>query len=238
MRSQVGKVIEGFELVKPKAPRHSKEVILFSGLIQKSYRALVQDPSFHELTSKATPYDFLDLLKMGSRPTKRSTPGKFSLRAIPWILCWTQTRLNLPVWWGVGSAWKDLSKDQKEKIREAYGHSPVLQTYVKNLGFTFAKVELGVWDFHLDHSGMEPKERDRWKKVISTELELSQKFFREITGETNFTWFRPWLGESIYFRSSMIHPLNVIQKLALERRDHVLLRETVTGIACGMLTTG
>ncbi len=238
MRSQVGKVIEGFELVKPKAPRHSKEVILFSGLIQKSYRKLVQDPSFHELTSKATPYDFLDLLKMGSRPTKRSTPGKFSLRAIPWILCWTQTRLNLPVWWGVGSAWKDLTKDQKEKIREAYGHSPVLQTYVKNLGFTFAKVELGVWDFHLDHSGMEPKERDRWKKIISTELELSQKFFHEITGETNFTWFRPWLGESIYFRSSMIHPLNVIQKLALERRDHVLLRETVTGIACGMLTTG
>ncbi len=238
MRSQVGKVIEGFEKVKPKHPKHSKEVIQLSALIQKSYRDQVKDPSFHELTSKATPYDFLDLLKMGSRPTKRSTPGKFSLRAIPWILCWTQTRLNLPVWWGVGSAWKKITTDQKEKIKEAYGHSPVLQTYVKNLGFTLAKVELGVWDFHLDHADMKPEERERWKKIITTELKLSQKFFHEITGETNFTWFRPWLGESIYFRSSMIHPLNVIQKLALERRDHVLLRETVTGIACGMLTTG
>lgn len=238
MRSQVGKVIEGYELFKPKRPKHSKEVTLFSGLIQRAYRELVHDPAFHELTSKATPYDFLDLLKMGSRPTKRSTPGKFSLRAIPWILCWTQTRLLLPVWWGTGTGWKKLSNDQKKKIRKAYQNSPLLQTYVKNLGFTLAKVELGVWDFHLDHSGLEKKELLRWKKIITEELELSQKFFREITGESDFTWFRPWLAESIYFRSSMIHPLNVIQKLALERRDHVLLRETVTGIACGMLTTG
>ncbi len=238
MRSQVGRVVEGYGQVRPKRPRHSKEVQELSSLIQKSYRELVKDPSFHELTSKATPYDFLDLLKMGSRPTKRSAPGKFSLRAIPWILCWTQTRLLLPIWWGIGFGWENLSSDQKKKLKVAFKTSPVLQTYVKNLGFTLAKVELGVWNFHLNHSDLETSERKRWKGMITTELNLSHKFFREITGETNLTWYRPWLGESIYFRSSMIHPLNVIQKLALERRDHVLLRETVTGIACGMLTTG
>jgi phosphoenolpyruvate carboxylase len=97
-------------------------------------------------------------------------------------------------------------------------------------------VELGVWNFHLDKSGFSAKAQ--WKKNITEELELSMKFFQEVTGEENFTWYRPWLSESIHFRSSMIHPLNVIQKLALERKDHVLLRETVTGIACGMLTTG
>lgn len=236
MRSQIGKVFEGFEKAKPKRPHHPKVVTSFADRIQKSYRELVKDPDFHELTSKATPYDFLDLLKLGSRPTKRSTPGKFSLRAIPWILCWTQTRLLLPIWWGTGSAWRELSQAEKKSFREAYQSSPVLQTYVKNLGFTLAKVELGVWNFHLDHSGLE--NRENWKQIITDELELSQKFFWEVSGEKNFTWFRPWLGESIYFRSSMIHPLNVIQKLALERRDNVLLRETVTGIACGMLTTG
>lgn len=236
MRSQVGKVFEGFEQAKPKRPHHPKVVTNFADRIQRSYRELVKDPDFHELTSKATPYDFLDLLKLGSRPTKRSTPGKFSLRAIPWILCWTQTRLLLPVWWGTGSAWKELSQSEKASFRKAYQSSPVLHTYVKNLGFTLAKVELGVWDFHLDHSGL--SNRENWKQIISDELKLSQKFFREVSGEENFTWFRPWLGESIHFRSSMIHPLNVIQKLALERKDNVLLRETVTGIACGMLTTG
>ncbi len=236
MRSQVGKVIEGYEKFRPKKPSHPKVVRLFADSIQNSYRELVKDPTFHELISKATPYDFLDRLKLGSRPTKRAQPGKLSLRAIPWILCWTQTRINLPVWWGTGHAWSELSKDDKKKFRKAYKNSPVLQTYVKNLGFTLAKVELGVWNFHLDHSGL--KEKAQWKKIITKELELSIKFFREVSGEENFTWFRPWLNESIHFRSSMIHPLNVIQKLALERQDNVLLRETVTGIACGMLTTG
>ena len=238
MRSQVGKVIEGYEHCRPKKPRHAPVVSQLADNIQRSYRELVQDPGFHELTSKATPYDFLDLLKMGSRPTKRSTPGKFSLRAIPWILCWTQTRLLLPVWWGTGSAWRDLSTADKKKFRKEFAKSPLLQTYMKNLGFTLAKVELGVWDFHLKHSGLPETGKNHWKFLITEELNASIAFFRDVTGEKDFTWFRPWLGESIYFRSSMIHPLNVIQKLALERQDHVLLRETVTGIACGMLTTG
>ena len=113
-----------------------------------------------------------------------------------------------------------------------------MQSYMKNLGFTLVKVEMGVWNFHLDHSKLSDEDKARWRKEITKEFELSVKFFHEISGEKNFTWFRPWLSESIYFRSSMIHPLNVIQKLALERKDNILLRETVTGIACGMLTTG
>ena len=113
-----------------------------------------------------------------------------------------------------------------------------MQSYMKNLGFTLAKVEMGVWNFNLDHAKLSAKEKEHWKNKISEELKLSIIFFHDLTGAKAFTWFRPWLGESIYFRSSMIHPLNVIQKIALERKDHVLLRETVTGIACGMLTTG
>lgn len=238
MRSQVGKIVNGYEKVKPKLYKLSSELHLFSSKIQESYRSLVKDPSFQELTMAATPYEFLNLLKIGSRPSKRSAKGQFSLRAIPWILCWTQTRLNLPVWWGTGSAWKALSKKEQDAIKEDYKKSPLIQSYIKNLGFTLEKCELGVWNFHLEHSSLNDEEKSFWKKRITEEIEESIKFFREISGEKSFTWFRPWLGESIYFRSSMIHPLNVIQKLALERNDHVLLRETVTGISCGMLTTG
>lgn len=238
MRSQVGKIVNGFEKVKPKFYDLSDEFHHFSSKIQESYRTLVKDPSFQELTIAATPYEFLNLLKIGSRPTKRTAKGQFSLRAIPWILCWTQTRLNLPVWWGTGVAWKSLSKKEKDAVQNDYRKSPLIQSYIKNLGFTLEKCELGVWNFHLDHSSLSDEEKSFWKRKITEELEESIKFFKEISGERNFTWFRPWLGESIYFRSSMIHPLNVIQKLALERNDHVLLRETVTGISCGMLTTG
>lgn len=238
MRSQVGKVVNGFEKVKPKFYKLSGGTHLFSSKIQDSYRTLVNDPSFQELTIAATPYEFLNLLKIGSRPTKRTAKGHFSLRAIPWILCWTQTRLNLPVWWGTGTAWKTLSQKEKDAVIGDYKKSPLLQSYIKNLGFTLEKCELGVWNFHLEHSSLSLEEKALWKKRITDELEDSMKFFKDVSGERSFTWFRPWLGESIYFRSSMIHPLNVIQKIALERNDHVLLRETVTGISCGMLTTG
>lgn len=238
MRSQVGKVIEGYSQCCPVLTKRGPEVSLFSDRIQSAYRSLVSDSSFQDLTRLATPYDYLNLLKIGSRPSKRSAKGTFSLRAIPWILCWTQTRLLLPVWWGTGSAWMSLSKKEKDSLKNFARKSPLMQSYVKNLGFTLAKMELGVWNFHLESSEMSREEKERWKNIITEELELSIKFFKDISGKKNFTWFRPWLGESIYFRSSMIHPLNVIQKLALERKDHVLLRETVTGIASGMLTTG
>lgn len=238
MRSQVSKIVEGYSQCKPKHIHDHPELAKFASDIQDSYRSLVNDPGFQELTMYATPYDYLNLLKIGSRPAKRNQKGKFSLRAIPWILCWTQTRLLLPVWWGTGYAWKNLSEKEKKAVKKYYRSSPLMQSYIKNLGFTLEKVEMGVWNFHLTHSKLSKTDQANWKEIITAEFERSAEFFREISGEDNYTWYRPWLGESVYFRSSMIHPLNVIQKLALERKDHVLLRETVTGIASGMLTTG
>ena len=238
MRSQVGKIVEEFSNYRAKKIPQSRVVPVFAKEIQSRYMGLVQDPEFQELVSRATPYDFLNLLKIGSRPTKRSGKGQFTIRAIPWILCWTQTRLLLPIWWGIGSSWEKLSSEEKLEMKRYYEESPLLESYVKNLGFTFAKIELGVWNFHVEHSSLSSEEKQKWRKTIPDELQKSIKFFHDISGEKNFTWFRPMLGESIIFRSSMIHPLNIIQKISLERKDHVLLREAVTGIASGMLTTG
>ncbi len=238
LRSQVSKVVEEFAKYREQKFIRPKIADQFAGLIQNSYRNLVRDPDFQEMTSEATPYDFLNLLKIGSRPTKRNGKGKFTLRAIPWILCWTQTRLLLPIWWGVGIAWSELTSEQKKELKAYHSNSPLMQSYIKNLGFTLARIELGVWEFHLNHSHLSQESKNLWSEKIRKEYELTVKFFEDVSDQKNFTWFQPRLGESIEFRSSMIHPLNVIQKISLERNDHVLLRETVTGIACGMLTTG
>ena len=238
LRSQVSKIVDEFSKYRVQKFERPKVADEFAELIQTSYRTLVRDPDFQQMTSEATPYDFLNLLKIGSRPTKRSGKGKFTLRAIPWILCWTQTRLLLPIWWGVGEAWSQLSSNHKRELKDYYKHSPLMQSYVKNLGFTLARIEMGVWEFHLTHSRLDKEAKKNWQDKIRNEYEATVEFFHEISGSKDFTWFQPRLGESIVFRSSMIHPLNVIQKISLERKDHVLLRETVTGIACGMLTTG
>ncbi|HXH76635.1 MAG TPA: phosphoenolpyruvate carboxylase [Bacteriovoracaceae bacterium] len=238
MRSQVNKIVEEFAKFKPRKKIQSGEINQFASAVQDSYKDLVQDTAFQEVATLATPYDFLNLLKIGSRPTKRSGKGKFTLRAIPWILCWTQTRLLLPIWWGVGSAWEQQSKEERKAIIDYYKQSPLMQSFIKNLGFTLAKMELGVWKFQLEHSGLKEEQRKQWFDKMELEVEKTMAFFEALTGGKDLTWFNHRLGQSIIFRSSMIHPLNIIQKISLERKDNSLLRETVTGIACGMLTTG
>ncbi|MGZ3808997.1 MAG: phosphoenolpyruvate carboxylase, partial [Bacteriovorax sp.] len=238
MRSQINKIVTEFNCFKRRKLKHSKALSTLSTAIQVKYQSLVNDSAFQKLVQEATPYQFLNLLRIGSRPTKRGGRGQFTLRAIPWTLCWTQTRLLLPIWWGVGSSWMELSKEEKSDIIKDYETSPILQTYIKNLGFTLAKVEFGVWKFHIEHTTLSSSEKKDWNDRIEKELQQTRAFFKALTGNLDLLWFRPWLSQSIFFRSSMIHPLNVIQKIALERNDHVLLRETVTGISCGMLTTG
>ncbi len=238
IRSQSGKIIHAFRNSKEKRVSDYSELQKFLKEVQDSYRKLVNSGDFQNLVQKTTPYDYLNLLKIGSRPTKRAKTGAFSLRAIPWILCWTQTRLLLPVWWGVGSSWSHLKLVEKNKIKDSFQSSDLLTSYLKQLGFTLAKVELGVWLFLLDKSDLEDDEKEFWAQRLAKELESVKDFFSFVSQEQNYTWYRPSLGQSIYLRSSMIHPLNIIQKIAIERKDHALLRETVTGIACGMLTTG
>lgn len=238
MRSQIDKMVEQHENHKKIRPQ-SKIMSEFCDLVQEQYRLKVRDPEFQDMVSKVTPYHYLSHLKIGSRPTKRTTHGAaFSLRAIPWVLCWTQTRILFPHWWGVGHAWKALSPKQKIDFKKEYKHNLLLQSLMKALGLTLAKVELAVWMIYLERSGME----ETTIKEVFWEFEAEYKkaclFFRELTGESNLLWARPWLGESIALRSPMIHPLNLVQIEALKRKDYALLRETVTGIACGMMTTG
>lgn len=218
---------------------HSALLKKFTNNVRLKYSEKIQDEKFLDIIEGATPYSFLHHLKIGSRPSKRAGGSiKNNLRAIPWILCWTQTRTLFPTWWGVGTAWENLSKIEKIALKQEYKNNSVLISYVKALGFTLAKVELGIWKLYLENSKLEPVIKNEIYLEFKTELDLSKKFFQEISGKKELLWFRPWLKESVELRSAMIHPLNLCQLESLRRKDHQLLRNSVTGIACGMLTTG
>lgn len=231
------------QLMKPRLrmPNSTTNKVLkkFSDAIRTKYSEKVLSDEFFEVIAKATPYSFLRHLKIGSRPTKRTSGLEDrKLRAIPWILCWTQTRTLFPTWWGVGSSFADMSDEEKWALKKAYDESSMLRSYVKVLGFTLSKVELPIWRIYLESSTLT---QDQVKKVYSEfrrELSLTHDFVEALSGEKDRLWFRPWLAESILHRSSMVHPLNLIQLEALERENLRLLRETVTGISCGMMTTG
>ncbi|MNK92000.1 phosphoenolpyruvate carboxylase [compost metagenome] len=114
----------------------------------------------------------------------------------------------------------------------------MFRSYIKALGFTLAKIEMPVFALYLKSSDLEPKIADKFIESFKTEYNLSLQALREVSGEQSLLWYRPWLSTSIGLRSPLIHPLNVLQLIALQKKDVLLLRETVTGIASGMLTTG
>lgn len=227
---------------EPVAQESRQNQILLQKLadhVQTSYQEMVKDPQFLELIEKATPYSFLKDLRMGSRPSKRQ--GRISikgLRAIPWVLCWTQTRILFPTWWGIGNFWQTLSSQRKNEYQKLYTESAMFRSYIKALGFTLKKVEMDIFFLYLRSSKLDSGVIDFFERLFRKEYTEALQCVHEITNEQSLLWYRPWLETSIDLRSPLIHPLNVLQLIALEKKDIKLLRETVTGIASGMLTTG
>jgi len=238
LKGQIYKI--AWQINEPrKIKGNNSALIKFAKQITNHYQKIINDPKFLEVVEKASPYLYLKELKIGSRPTTRNPVLKVGgLRAIPWILCWTQTRVLFPTWWGVGKSWEALGKGEKVKLRMAYKSSKVFSTFVNILGFTLSKVDLSIWRLYLEKSDLLRNDINKIFQEFFDEYLRTIKFVQEISGERKLLWHRPWLETSINYRSSMIHPLNILQLLALKNHDNSLLRETVTGIACGMLTTG
>ncbi|MEK2689507.1 phosphoenolpyruvate carboxylase [Bdellovibrio sp. GT3] len=207
---------------------------------QSHYQMTLQDPDFLKLIEEATPYSYLKNLRLGSRPSKRqgSAVEIKSLRAIPWVLCWTQTRTLFPTWWAFGSYWKSLKEAQKKEYRSAFRQSQLFSSYIKALGFTLEKMDLNIFALYVSNSKLPDEVKTKYIREFQQEHKSCIKAVRELTGERNLLWYRPWLGTSISLRSPLIDPLNVLQLIALKEKNLLLLRETVTGVASGMLTTG
>jgi phosphoenolpyruvate carboxylase len=219
--------------------RAHSQVDAFAKSVAEAYQLKISDPAFLRVIESATPYLFLDRLRIGSRPTKRATALSVgALRAIPWVLCWTQTRVLFPTWWGVGSAWENSSAAEKKKLISAFGKDPVFTVFVRALGYTMQKVEMPIWHLCIERSNLSLAEKEAALESFLVEAAGVQKFLAAIFPRKKHEPSRAWLYESIELRSPMIHPLNVLQLVALEKNESDLLRITVTGIASGMVATG
>lgn len=230
----------------PPAPRAASG---FCGALAEAaarhYRAMTADPGLVPLLREATPYYRLGAINIGSRPVLR--PGKGaeleSLRAIPWVLCWTQTRLPLPSWYGAGLAWLELRRKAgaRTDLRKALESDALLRSFIRQLGFSLEKSEPLVWKEYC--RGVRSPSALALARRVDDDYQAAWLLCRESTSGSCALWDRPWLKESIYYRAPMINPLNLLQLQVLRKAnwteaDALLFRETVTGIASGMLTTG
>jgi phosphoenolpyruvate carboxylase len=245
LRSQVLKIAD-VQAAPPRFKAASAAAQDLSARTQRAFVDLVGATRFLDLLRVATPYTRLGALNIGSRPEKRragaTAAGLEQLRAIPWVLCWTQTRYLLHAWIGVGTAWREVRDDKPARARllKALERDPLLRSYLRMLRFTLAKTVPAIWQEYVRAlAGTAPPLVKRLEQEWEDALDLA----RQVSPNTELLSDRPWLRESIYYRSPMIHPLNLIQievltHPRLSAAQELLFRETVTGIAAGMLTTG
>lgn len=237
----------------------SEAVALSTGVLeelalvsQEAFRGLVEDKQFRRFVAKATPYPDLSVLNLGSRPSHR--PGKTStgadlgsLRAIPWVLCFTQGRLLVPSWYGIGYAFMHLRKDPVKlaALLEAFRGNRAFKGFVKLMGFSLAKGDRSVFSLFAHRLAPEPELQSVKEKLLAEEQRVVE-MVKTLSGEENLLWFRPWLSQSILLRGSTIHPISLIELAALENRrqnmhkphNDEILRIAIAGVAVGMLTTG
>ena len=97
---------------------------------------------------QATPELEYGRMNIGSRPSKRKPSGGIeSLRAIPWIFAWTQTRFHLPVWLGFGAAFSHvIKKDPKnlQMLQDMYNQWPFFRVSLDLVEMVFAKGDPGI----------------------------------------------------------------------------------------------
>jgi len=207
---------------------------------------VVGSSDFLDLLADATPYARLGALTIGSRPSRRGggrAKSLEALRAIPWVLCWTQTRYLLHAWLGVGTAWRAVREEPgaEGRLRRALEDDPLLRASLRLLGFTLAKTEPRIWAEYAEV--LAPDAPKALLRRLEREHADAVDLARRASPDGTLLPDRPWLLESITYRAPMIHPLNLLQvdvlaKPRLGKADELLFRESVTGVAAGMLTTG
>jgi phosphoenolpyruvate carboxylase len=236
----------GLQEAPPKAWRDAVERLAVDSA--EAYRSVVrEDPRFVDYFRAATPEQELGHLNVGSRPARRGGKkgGVESLRAIPWVFAWTQTRLNLPSWLGVGAALtRSLERGERSMLRQMYADWPFFRSTIDLVQMVLAKASPEVAGYY--DSALVPDELRPLGTSLRDALAATKAAILEVTEQDVLLADNPVLRRSIAVRNPYVDPINLVQVDLLRRyrqdpdNDDVLgaLLVTVNGIAAGMRNTG
>ncbi|WP_163650132.1 phosphoenolpyruvate carboxylase [Modicisalibacter sp. 'Wilcox'] len=232
-------------------PEWREEMDRLAEIAHGAYVSVVrEDPDFVPYFRAVTPEGALGRLPLGSRPAKRRSEGGVeSLRAIPWIFAWTQTRLMLPAWLGSGEAFaRRLEEpDGLERLREMRHRWPFFGTYLDMLEMLLAKADLGIAAYYEQRLVDEPA-LQQLGRALRERLERLHGVLLSILDQQELLEGTPLIRQAIDVRNPYIDPLHGLQAELLQRNRDAdgaispalsrALMVTMAGIAAGLRNTG
>ncbi len=186
-----------------------------SGTAYVTYRKLIEHPGLVDFYQEASPVEELTFMKIGSRPARRFGAASLEdLRAIPWVFAWTQNRILVPGWYGIGSAMEQLIK-----IRGDLGKDLLNQLYEKHSLFRLildgAEKTLLLVDLEVAQKYCELVKNDEHRtqifSAIRDEYELSTKMVLQITGEDQLCDRFPNFKRHFYRRAESLNQVGIEQ---------------------------
>ena len=224
-----------------------------SRLSQEKYASLMHnDPGFIEYFTTSTPLQEIGALNIGSRPSARKQTTSISdLRAIPWVLAWSQSRVMLPGWFGVGTALKQWigdsedSEERLEELRELSRTWPFFASILDNMAQVMSKADMQLTKLYSTLVGNK-EIADRVYNAIAEEYTLTLQMFLKVTEQEHLLAENPALERSVRSRFPYLVPLNIIQLELLRRyragdeREVVSngIRLTMNGLATALRNSG
>ena len=231
-----------------------------SDTARRAYRALVhEDPAFAAFFREITPIAELSDLRLGSRPAARGRSGARadepppidSLRAIPWTFAWSQTRINLPGWYGLGSALEAYGAAHGDaalrEITRLYRSWPFLASVVDNAEMILAKADMGIGRRYASLARSVGADA-RWA-TIEAEYHRTVAWLLRVTGRDRLLDGAPVLQRSIALRNPYVDALSEVQVRLLRRLRALspddparalhqrLVQLSVNGVAAGLQNT-